>query len=467
MDGYNGGRLSIPDDKHDAFIDAYTKDIETGNKLYISELGTKVFNMFIDFDKFFDVLLQVDIVKIAGDWADVIVSRLHVVFENVEFETLVSTADMKLVKRGRTEHKKYGVHMNFDGLLVTSRQALEVRRILINVLQRDFPVDESADEIHQWTLVLDEAVYKNPGLRMTGSRKASKHSECEKKKRGMTKCSCIPECCGKKKWRDKCQECKNAPKCEECVATLDSVRSCEVCAGRKIDEGRPYTPKLYYDACGVRDDTAIDGFELIDVVRKTVIRTLSTKHYMLFAGNDLYDYCEDDERMVCEKRKRDGGKFITMPNATEETSCSCGGKATCDFCLVAANIALQIFIERDVAKELGVPVQFAVDSVMYIDSDKGQRTFTASSNCRYCTQKDGEHSNNRTYFLATVSTGVRQKCHSEGCTGISKSVRIPASLKKILWPLKYKKVPKYVRIDTRNTPQRMFEDILDFISLII
>ena len=468
MGGYNGGRISIPEDKNDEFIEAYASDVSAGNKIYISELGSCVFNMFIDFDKMFDVLAQVDIRAIAGEWADVIVRRLRDVFEGVKFETFVSIADMKITTKGKAEYKKYGVHVNFNGLLVTAKQAVDIRRTLLNTLQREFPVESDAADTHQWTSIFDEAVYvKNPGLRMIGSRKASPHSVCSKKKAKLTRCVCVPDCCKRKKWSDKCESCKAYPKCKTCSDVLAEIRKCELCGGGKIDEGRPYSPVIYYNADGVRNDEHINELNPVDVVRKTSIRTFETMHYMLFSGNMLYNYTEEDSVVGGAKRKRDTGKFTRMPTSTEETSCSCSNSAECDFCLERGNTELQVFIEKTVSAKLDIKGDFVIDNVMYVDSGKGPRVFTASSNCTYCVQKGDYHSRNRTYFSVTATAGVRQRCYSESCTGSSSGVKLPSELKKILWPLKFRKVPKYKRLDARNTPDRMFENLMDYINKIL
>ncbi len=142
----NGGSLSVPKCDVSQFMKTYIEDVQK-TKLYVVELKTPRFYMFMDVDYVNDTKLSRDeIVNISQKIHQVIPGRC-----------LVAVAKPK----PKDDKVKSGIHIHWPDLLVDKPRAIELME----------NVRESIPELAQY---IDDSVYKGSGLRMLWSHKKGK-----------------------------------------------------------------------------------------------------------------------------------------------------------------------------------------------------------------------------------------------------------------------------------------------------
>lgn len=201
LSGQYGGTLSIPDDDHKLFMDAYCKDISCGMAHYLREQRTDVFPLSVDLDykpKTIDLAWTSDQLHL---WVQVFQTVLKKCYteEQTTYETptldpflcIVAKrpADFNYVQ-DETNHEwlhpksyKQGFRLAFPNLHVTSQTALLIRRCVLRelisngqhcrTLCRNLAETDLINEVVYEELdnMLDESVYLSNGFRMIGSSK--------------------------------------------------------------------------------------------------------------------------------------------------------------------------------------------------------------------------------------------------------------------------------------------------------
>lgn len=176
----DGGKLSVPCDKLDLFHEKYIEAVKSGERLYVVEQKTPVYNFFIDIDYKDHTPLSIDDIK----------SICKIICDKVKRHggktCIISVAPPKPCG----DLIKSGVHLNWPGLVVDQASAVALREHVLVALS-------TAKSATDWNDIIDSAVYgdvhrktKGSGFRMPWSYKKAKHEAC-----GGRGC---PECGGKK-----------------------------------------------------------------------------------------------------------------------------------------------------------------------------------------------------------------------------------------------------------------------------
>ena len=177
----DGGVLSVPFDTLDEFYDRYVESVKSGEKVFVVEQKTELYNFFIDIDYKDDRALTVEEVE---DVCRIICDKVKNLGGK---DALVSVAPPK--EAG--SKIKTGVHINWPGFVVNQKSAIAVREhVLIALVTAKGGVD--------WDKVIDQSVYgeikkdgrkrsRGSGFRMPWSHKIGKHDACEGK--GCDECS--------------------------------------------------------------------------------------------------------------------------------------------------------------------------------------------------------------------------------------------------------------------------------------
>lgn len=164
----NGGKLSIPDDRLKEFYQVYCDAVSSGEKLYVVEQKSELYNFFVDLDYKSEESLDLDEVE----------SIVKVICNKAKahggMDALVSLAPPKKVGN----KIKTGIHINFHGFVVDQRSAVALRQHILVALYTAKPSVE-------WSDVVDSSVYgdvsrgsKGSGFRMPWSLKRARCDEC-------------------------------------------------------------------------------------------------------------------------------------------------------------------------------------------------------------------------------------------------------------------------------------------------
>lgn len=171
----DGGCLSIPCDKSREFSEIYVKAVSAGERVFVVEQKTThAYNFFVDVDYKSDESLTMEEVE---DICKIVCAKVK---NHGGKEALVSAAPPKDAGNGQT---KYGIHINFPGLVVDQQSAVNLREHILCAL---YTMKPSRD----WDKIIDSAVYGDParkskgsGFRMPWSHKKGKCVSCNGGKR--------------------------------------------------------------------------------------------------------------------------------------------------------------------------------------------------------------------------------------------------------------------------------------------
>jgi hypothetical protein len=190
----DGGIWKIPKNEYSEFLRILSIDLQNNEKHYISENKTPVFKFISDLDFYQESEIDIEgVVRI-------IQSVIDEYF--IDKSVIICTADSKKVSINEIEYTKYGFHLVWPDIWITTESAKKLRILFIEKLTEAFG---ERPAINSWADVVDLSVYEDNGLRMIGCRKMGF-----------------------------CKNCKNKK---------ESRETCGVCGGvGKVDEGRVYKP---------------------------------------------------------------------------------------------------------------------------------------------------------------------------------------------------------------------------------
>ena len=153
----DGGKASIPLERMDEFFAEYAKCIASDDvPSAVERITTDTFKMFMDVDlKSFNDDLE--------STADQILEALP---EELDIESIIVCS-----KPRDKKHRKEGLHMIWEGLYVTMKDALRLLAVTANNLKFLFP-----SSVVDWQGALDGSVYKSTGIRMAYSAKGQSDS---------------------------------------------------------------------------------------------------------------------------------------------------------------------------------------------------------------------------------------------------------------------------------------------------
>ena len=185
----DGGIWKIPLGEYQSFLQLLAKDLNAGEKHYISENKTPIFKFICDLD-FYDETVIGNIQSIVKVIQEIVNSYFG------EKNIIICGADSKKVVVNEIELVKSGFHLVFPKLWLTVESAKKLRMLFIEKLIETFNERES---YNKWEDVVDLSVYEDNGLRMVGCRKIGICKGCK----------------NKKETRDSCQMCDGVGKKDE------------------------------------------------------------------------------------------------------------------------------------------------------------------------------------------------------------------------------------------------------------
>jgi len=162
----DGGVLSVPFDRLHDFYDRYVVSVVLGEKIFVVEQKTDIFNFFVDLDYKSNVALSFDEIE------DIVTVVCEAVGDNRT--CMISVSEPK----PHGDKIKTGVHLNWPNFPVDQHNALNLR----NKILRDL------GGANDWDAIVDKSVYGNPntktkgsGFRLPWSYKKGKHGACNGK----------------------------------------------------------------------------------------------------------------------------------------------------------------------------------------------------------------------------------------------------------------------------------------------
>ena len=164
----DGGVLSVPFDRLTEFYGFYVNCVKSGQPIFVVEQKTDIYNFFLDIDYKDTEALSLEQIE----------TYVKVICEKVNSlgggDCLVSVSKPKF----QGDLVKSGVHLNWPNFPVDQKNAVYLRKHIVNTLSKIYPNET-------WEKIIDMSVYGNPekgtkgsGFRMPWSHKKGKHSEC-------------------------------------------------------------------------------------------------------------------------------------------------------------------------------------------------------------------------------------------------------------------------------------------------
>ena len=181
------GKLFVPDDLHNSWLQMYTQELERGaHSLFFAERRTPVFRMHFDLDFTQpEMVTEAFLVDMASHINSVFRSFYPETAEDAEeWTTVLLCAPPKPVGA----MVKSGCHMIWPWLMVDQGIALQLRLNVLAHIHKTMPPRPTGANTYED--VVDETVLKSNGLRMYGSDKAIKCKTCKSKR---VACS-VPGC---------------------------------------------------------------------------------------------------------------------------------------------------------------------------------------------------------------------------------------------------------------------------------
>ena len=149
----DGGVLSIPGDRIPDFYEVYCDAVNAGERVFVVEQKTAVYNFFADLDyKAADALTLEEIESVCR----VICAKVANLGGG---DAVVSVAEPKPAGGGLV---KTGVHLNWPGFVVDQRSACALREHVLVALHTAKPGTD-------WAAVVDDSVYGDPATGTRGS----------------------------------------------------------------------------------------------------------------------------------------------------------------------------------------------------------------------------------------------------------------------------------------------------------
>lgn len=164
----DGGVLSVPYDRLNDFYETCITSIHNGEKIFVVEQKTDIYNFFVDLD--FKVENELSLEYMTGICKNI----CKCVKSLGGGDAVVSLAKPKPYKN----MLKHGIHINWNNFPVNRESAIALRKHIIKKL-------ETKEKSKNWQDIVDSSVYgnverdtKGSGFRMPWCHKKSKHEKC-------------------------------------------------------------------------------------------------------------------------------------------------------------------------------------------------------------------------------------------------------------------------------------------------
>ena len=187
--GWPYGRLLIPDNIHGSWLTEYTKELQRGvHSLFFAERKTPVFRMHFDLDFNQPAPVTLDYIEMLARDANKVFRGFFpdMGADSATWRVLVLTAPPKPVEKDGVHSVKSGSHLIWPALHVDQAIALQLRLNLLDHIRRTWPPRDPGS--NPYDDIVDETVLKSNGLRMYGSDKASKCTDCKRARSNCETC---------------------------------------------------------------------------------------------------------------------------------------------------------------------------------------------------------------------------------------------------------------------------------------
>lgn len=174
MNGAYGGKISVRENAIDGFFAAYGEDLSRGQKLYVIERRSEVFNMHFDCD--FKNILSDELLRKFVIVVQSAVAKYFCDDEEAKDAALPTEAKCivcAVLSEDGLTRKAPGVHLMFPFAPVDEPAALWIRAGVVYAL-----CGLQGFEGEDWSKVIDVCVLTTSGLRMVGSDKCKTCSSC-------------------------------------------------------------------------------------------------------------------------------------------------------------------------------------------------------------------------------------------------------------------------------------------------
>lgn len=162
----DGGKLNIPNSDIDTFFKYYELDISNNHNLFVCELKTNVFKLFLDIDLLDDHPLNInDILPFINNIQQSI-KQLY----SKDYDAYVCMAPHKEIIINNINYFKTGIHLIWPAIFTNKFNSNISRNHIVTNLSESF-IRPAFDP---WHKVIDDSVFKGNGLRMLYSKKVIK-----------------------------------------------------------------------------------------------------------------------------------------------------------------------------------------------------------------------------------------------------------------------------------------------------
>ena len=374
------GRLSIPDEMHEAWLRVYTAELaKDRHSLFFAERRTPIFRMHFDLD--FAQTQPVSLrylTSLARECRRVFQLFFPSIPEDAPmWRCVLLLASPKPSSTSPSDEGddgarvKSGCHMLWPWMYVDQVQALTMRANVVDALERTWPARGTRE--NSYDDVVDRTVLKSNGLRMMGSDKAARCKSC------------------KPSTREKCKPCRGT-----------GVRA----------ENRPYGLSMVLDSRGEPDGERLSAWKenLFKCVRMTSIRSSRREHS---AGFVVPPHAVTDADVKSARKKAKikrggeggGGDGMGSVNTPSEAA-GMAGSVTID---ASSRIfdELQTFLKNSHAQWAAIRIQH-----LYLQHELGRYTVNVvGPGSSYCQHVERAHGSS-TVFFTVERDGVRQRCFS-------------------------------------------------------
>ena len=186
------GKLMVPDNLHEAWLEMYTKELERGaHSLFFAERKTPVFRMHFDLDYTQPCMVEVAHLRDMASKMNQVFQRFypHIPPDSKEWTTVLLCAQPKPVQTDGKPMVKSGCHMIWPWLMVDQGIALQLRLNVLTHVHNTMPA--RPPDSNSYEDVIDETVLKSNALRMYGSDKAIRCKSCKSKTAACTVPGCM------------------------------------------------------------------------------------------------------------------------------------------------------------------------------------------------------------------------------------------------------------------------------------
>lgn len=414
----NGGKAFVPYERYLSFLQQIASCIERGdNNMYFVECKKKEkFKMILDLD--FEQPEAVSNEKIL-EYAQRVVRDIKIIYEDDHDFTIPSV----IISSTPPGEKKVGIdktviksaaHLVWMNLWLSAKQALAIRKYLINQMTAVYGYRDTEKNENSWEDVIDITVLDANGLRMLG---CAKWDKCECMRRGWVKRTLDCQKCNDERGRN--------------VGRVYTVQNVLTDNG---DVDQTYTQKLHSDPLLtlIRSSIQVDcqnakmltssGEVLPDhiihpadiaytklqtkVLESFAKITLNRKRKKTMPGmsdvKSKHMALNKNAIAVHSDNSSSMAEFDHISECLEKSEVNMSSPPYSDLCQYIYDKMPGNPVVRKIVKNVFMPtgVKFPYEEIRYF----------CASNSHFCANINRNHNSNTTYFIVS-DKGITQRCH--------------------------------------------------------